>query len=57
MGMLRHTVSEAEQLGMGIDMTCGTGWPFGGPFIEEEHAAKAFEVFEITESKPIIPGD
>ncbi len=54
MEMLKHAVSEAERLGMGIDMTCGTGWPFGGPSIEEEHAAKAFEVFEITESEPLF---
>jgi hypothetical protein len=57
MEMLKHTVSEAERLGMGIDMTCGTGWPFGGPFIGEEYAAKAFEVIELKDSDPFQPGD
>lgn len=31
MEMLRHTVSEARRLGMDVDMTTGSGWPFGGP--------------------------
>ena len=46
MEMLKHVVAEAERLNMGIDMTSGTGWPFGGPLIDEEHAAKAFDVIE-----------
>ena len=29
--MMSHAVNEAERLGMWIDMTSGTGWPFGGP--------------------------
>lgn len=27
---LRYISSECKRLGMGIDMTLGTGWPFGG---------------------------
>ena len=57
MDMLKHTLAEAERLGLGIDMTCGTGWPFGGPHIGEEHAAKAFEVSEIRDTGPFFPGD
>ncbi len=34
MGMLSHTVREAERLDMGIDMTTGTGWCFGGPNVQ-----------------------
>ncbi len=30
MEMLAHTVSEAQWLDLGIDMTTGTGWCFGG---------------------------
>jgi len=30
MEMLRHTVTEAQRLDLGIDMTTGTGWCFGG---------------------------
>lgn len=57
MEMLNHTLSEAERLGLGIDMTSGTGWPFGGPGIGEEHAAKAFEVIELENARPFLPED
>lgn len=38
--MMEHTVKEGKRLGVGVDMTTGTGWPFGGPNIGDEHAAK-----------------
>jgi hypothetical protein len=31
MALLKHTAREAERLGMFVDMSTGTGWPFGGP--------------------------
>ena len=48
MSMLAHTVSEAGRLDMGVDMTTGTGWPFGGPQIGPEDAASLarIETFE-----------
>ena len=39
MKMLDHTVSTAGSLNMGVDLTTGTGWPFGGPQVAAEHAA------------------
>ena len=57
MEMLKHTLAEAERLGLGIDMTSGTGWPFGGPGIGEEHAAKAFDVIELQSTEPFLPED
>ena len=33
MSLLRYTVAEAGRLDMGVDMTLGTGWCFGGPHI------------------------
>lgn len=39
MEMLAHTQAEAERLGMEVDMTMGTGWPFGGPEVSLEDAA------------------
>lgn len=36
MDALRVAVSEARRLGLGIDMTLGTGWNFGGPHISRE---------------------
>ena len=38
--MLRFTLSEAERLGLGIDMATGTGWPFGGPMVSAQDACK-----------------
>ncbi|MFM8618157.1 MAG: glycosyl hydrolase [Opitutaceae bacterium] len=38
MAMLEHTGREARRLGLGVDMATGTGWPFGGPWIDEAHA-------------------
>lgn len=39
-GMLEHTLREADRLGLGVDMATGTGWPFGGPWIDAEDACK-----------------
>lgn len=38
--ILNHTVLTADSLGMGVDMTTGTGWPMGGPNVPIENAAK-----------------
>jgi hypothetical protein len=38
--MLLHTLTEGKRLGLGIDMATGTGWPFGGPWVEEKDASK-----------------
>jgi len=42
--MLAHTVSEADRLGMGIDMSTGTGWPPGGPNVGIDDATAAVEL-------------
>ena len=39
MDILQFTVEKAGELGMGVDMNLGTGWPFGGPQITPELAA------------------
>ncbi len=39
MRMLGHVEEMARQLGMGVDMATGTGWPFGGPAVTEADAA------------------
>ena len=36
---LQFTGRTADSLGMGLDLTQGTGWPFGGPQVTPEHAA------------------
>lgn len=40
MQSLAFTVAEAKKLGLGVDMTTGTGWPFGGPNIGVAQSAK-----------------
>ena len=40
----RHTVREAKRLGLGVDLTTGTGWPFGGPNVSPDEAAKKWAI-------------
>lgn len=49
MEMLAFTETEANRLGIGVDMNTGTGWPFGGSEITIEDAAtKAiFQEYEL----------
>jgi len=42
--LLRHTVRETRRLGMQFDLTLGSGWPYGGPFIPIELAAREARV-------------
>jgi hypothetical protein len=44
LAVFAHTVREGKRLGMGVDLTTGTGWPFGGPGVSTETAAKAWKV-------------
>lgn len=41
MKMLHHTCVEGKRLGIGIDLTTGTGWPFGGPWVKREHTSQS----------------
>ena len=34
--MVSYAAKEADRLGMWVDMTTGTGWPFGGPMITDD---------------------
>ena len=36
MKMLEHTLREARRLELGVDMATGTGWPFGGPWVDDD---------------------
>lgn len=52
MDMLAYTVREADRLGLGVDMTMGSGWCFGGPHVTdlEANAAVVVRTFEIAAS-------
>jgi len=43
---LRHTAKEAKRVGLQFDFTLGSGWPYGGPFIPIELAARRLRVLE-----------
>jgi alpha-L-rhamnosidase len=47
--MLEHTLAEGKRLGLGIDMATGTGWPFGGPWVDDKDAAKyvAYKIYTL----------
>jgi len=38
MDMFAYTVTEAHRLDLGVDMTTGTGWCFGGPHVTDAEA-------------------
>ncbi|GAB2560635.1 glycosyl hydrolase [Spirosoma aerophilum] len=40
LSVFSHTVREGKRLGLGVDLTIGTGWPFGGPGVSTAMAAK-----------------
>jgi hypothetical protein len=49
LAMMGYTVDEAQRLGMGVDMTLGSGWCFGGPTVSDQDAnasvgVKTFDV-------------
>ncbi len=52
--MLDHTTREAARLGLGVDMSLGTGWPYGGPAVDRAAAAKKFVLkeWEVPAGKP-----
>jgi hypothetical protein len=42
--VVRHAVEEAQRLGLRLDFTLGSGWPYGGPFIPTSLAARRLQV-------------
>jgi len=49
--VMEHTVREGKRLGLGVDMTTGTGWPFGGPNVTVASAAQSMTVVD---GKPLV---
>jgi hypothetical protein len=49
--MVHFTQNYADSLGLGVDITLGTGWPYGGPMINPDHAAAKLDKFEFDFSK------
>ena len=42
--MLHHSIAVADSLDMQIDLTQGTGWPFGGEMVTPDMAAKKMRI-------------
>lgn len=42
--MLRFTSEKAREMGLRMDLTLGSGWPFGGPQVSINHAACILKV-------------
>ncbi len=40
MQLFDHTLKESKRLGLGVDLANGTGWPFGGPWVNDNDASK-----------------
>lgn len=46
MQLLEHTAREARRLGLGVDMATGTGWPFGGPWIQPDDGVQQLALIQ-----------
>lgn len=44
----RYTVERGRELGIQVDMSNCTGWPFGGPWISTEESAEKYILEELT---------
>jgi alpha-L-rhamnosidase len=50
---LRFTSAKARELGLRMDLTLGSGWPYGGPSVSIHQAAGALRMSEVE----VKPGD
>jgi hypothetical protein len=53
--LIRHTALEASRLGLQFDLTLGSGWPYGGPFIPLELSARRLRVLRRDVEGPSRP--
>lgn len=53
--LLDYTLDEARRLNLKVDMVLGTGWPFGGPQVEDKYAAKKLHIqlFPVSKNEKI----
>jgi hypothetical protein len=52
--LLRHAIREGRRLGLDIDLTLGSGWPYGGPFVPTSLSARRLALFtrDVTGPRP-----
>jgi hypothetical protein len=49
---VKYAIEEGGRLGLDVDLTFGSGWPFGGPYIPLQLAAQKLLVHEIVVTGP-----
>jgi hypothetical protein len=54
MSALAHTTREAARLDLGVDMTTGTGWPFGGPSVSKEDGSAKLALDDNKAKGPVL---
>ncbi len=56
--LLRHASREARRLGLQLDLTLGSGWPYGGPFVPPELGARRLRLVSTDVAGPrVFPWD
>jgi len=45
---VKYAIEEGGRLGLDVDLTFGSGWPFGGPYIPLELASKRLSFHQIS---------
>jgi alpha-L-rhamnosidase len=51
--LVRHVARETARLELQFDLTLGSGWPYGGPFIPIEHSARRLRDLRKTAEGPV----
>ena len=51
--ILDFTLTEAKKLGLGIDFTLGSSWPYGGPFVPQDMAPQMVTTWQIDVAGPV----
>jgi hypothetical protein len=56
--LLRHASREARRLGLQLDLTLGSGWPYGGPFVTPDLGARRLRLVSTDVAGPrVFPWD
>lgn len=55
MDVFTHTLNESKRLGLGVDVANATGWPFGGPWVNDDDASKTvyYKTYSVNGSKQL----
>ncbi len=55
MRMVSFTIEKARSYRLGVDITLGTGWPYGGPMVTKQQSAKKLEIGKLSEKTKVPP--